>query len=290
MNSEPVNAKRSCGTTTLVVGVALVAVFWPLNWCMSGDRTHVLFFPLWLGYVLAVDGLVQRRTGTSLLRRSPAWFFALFPLSVPSWWLFEWFNERLRNWEYVGAEHFSGLEYFAYCSLSFSTVVPAVFESAELARSFSFVERFSRGPNFPRGGNGIRYRVTLAIVGAAMLVSTLLWPSICYPFVWTSIVFLLEPLCLALGRRAFTDELRRGDWRNWMALWIGGLMCGFFWEMWNFYSFPKWIYHVPFVGFGHVFEMPILGYLGYLPFAMELYLMAQLVLPPTANVPFAPRR
>ena len=39
--------------------------------------------------------------------------------------------------------------------------------------------------------------------------------------------------------------MRRGDWRPWMSLWLGGLLCGFFWEMWNLWSFPKWIYHVP---------------------------------------------
>jgi hypothetical protein len=41
--------------------------------------------------------------------------------------------------------------------------------------------------------------------------------------------------------------------------------------MWNFYSYPKWIYHIPYVDFWHIFEMPILGYGGYLPFALELY-------------------
>ena len=56
-------------------------------------------------------------------------------------------------------------------------------------------------------------------------------------------------------------------------------MCGFFWEMWNACSYPKWVYHIPGVGFGKVFEMPILGYLGYLPFALELFLLAQLALP-----------
>ena len=60
-------------------------------------------------------------------------------------------------------------------------------------------------------------------------------------------------------------------------------MCGFFWEMWNYWSYPKWIYHVPGVGFAHVFEMPLLGYLGYLPFAMELYLLGQLFLPESAR-------
>ena len=282
-------AARRSARWTLGIGVLSIAVFWPLNWCLEGDRTHILFVPLWLGYVLAVDGLVQFRTGTSLLRRAPRWFVALFPLSVPSWWLFEWFNERLQNWFYLGAERFSDVEYFWYCTLSFSTVVPAVFESAELVRSLPFIERFARGPRFPRGGDTALYRILLASTGLAMLVATLLWPTYCYPFVWTSVVFLLEPVCLALGRRAFTDDIVRGDWRPWFSLWIGGLMCGFFWEMWNIWSYPKWIYHVPFVGFGKVFEMPILGYLGYLPFAMELYLIAQLVIPRGAAIPLAPR-
>ena len=32
---------------------------------------------------------------------------------------------------------------------------------------------------------------------------------------------------------------------------------------------------MPFVGFWKVFEMPLLGYLGYIPFAMELYAIYQ---------------
>jgi hypothetical protein len=281
------SATRASGWKTLSLGGAFVALFWPLNWIY--ESTHVLFFPLWLGYVLALDGIVQLRTGTSLLTRAPRTFALLFPLSVPSWWLFEAFNERLHNWEYLGAERFSDLEYFLYASLSFSTVVPAVFESAELVRSFRFIERFAQGPKFPRAGDSTSYRWGLALLGVTLTAATLLWPRQCFPFVWMGPVFLLEPLCLALGRRAFTDELVRGDWRTWMALWLGGLLCGFFWEMWNLHSYPKWIYHVPYVGFWKVFEMPILGYLGYLPFAMELYLMAQLVLPRKAGIPLGER-
>jgi hypothetical protein len=47
-------------------------------------------------------------------------------------------------------------------------------------------------------------------------------------------------------------------------------VCGFFWEAWNFYSYPKWVYHVPFVSWLKLFEMPLLGYGGYLPFALEV--------------------
>lgn len=286
LSSSALRARRA----TLWIGLALIAVFWPVNWMLEGLRTHIYFFPLWLGYVLTLDGWVWRRTGDSMLWRNPRLFAWLFPLSVPTWWLFEAFNERLANWEYLGGEHFSDLEYFVYASVSFSTVIPAVFESAELVRSFKFIERFASGPRFPSRGDSATYRLALVAAGLAMLAATLLWPRYCYPFVWTSLVFLFEPLCLALGRRSFTEDIARGDWRNWMALWIGGLLCGFFWEMWNIASYPKWIYHVPFVGFAKVFEMPILGYLGYLPFAMELYLVANLCLPRSSPAPFAAPR
>ena len=84
------------------LGSVLLAVCWPLNWTLPGMRTAYLFFPLWLGYVLVVDALVLRRTGTSLLCRSPRDFVLLFLVSAPSWWLFEVINWRTHNWEYVG--------------------------------------------------------------------------------------------------------------------------------------------------------------------------------------------
>ncbi|HKJ26691.1 MAG TPA: hypothetical protein VJ965_03550, partial [Anaerolineales bacterium] len=97
-----------------------------------------------------------------------------------------------------------------------------------------------------------------------------------FPLLWLSIYFILEPVNLWLGNRTLADSVDKRDWRPVVALWMGALVCGFFWEMWNFYSFPKWVYHVPFVDFFHVFEMPILGYGGYLPFAMELFAMFHL--------------
>jgi hypothetical protein len=73
--------------------------------------------------------------------------------------------------------------------------------------------------------------------------------------------------------------VERGDWRPVIALSVGALICGFFWEMWNFYSDPKWIYHTPGAQFLHVFEMPLLGYAGYIPFALELYALRNFLWP-----------
>jgi hypothetical protein len=63
-----------------------------------------------------------------------------------------------------------------------------------------------------------------------------------------------------------------------LALWLGVLLTAFFWEMWNYYSWPKWTYDVPRGNWLHIFEMPLLGYGGYLPFALELHAVYHLVL------------
>ncbi|PYK92087.1 MAG: hypothetical protein DME40_05645, partial [Verrucomicrobia bacterium] len=157
---------------------------------------------------------------------------------------------------------------------SFSTVMPAVFETAELVGTFKWVERFTFGP---------RVRETAALepgfflAGAGMLLLTLVWPKYFYPFVWMSLVLILEPLNFWLGREHFMEYLERGDWRPIVSLSVGALICGFFWEMWNYYSWPKWIYHTPGAQFLEVFEMPLLGYGGYVPFALELFVLRNLL-------------
>ncbi len=110
-----------------------------------------------------------------------------------------------------------------------------------------------------------------------MLVLLFLWPHHFFPLAWLSIWFLVEPVSAALGRRSLLEDADRCDWRPFVSLALGALLCGFFWEMWNYWSFPKWYYEVPVVGFGKVFEMPILGYGGYVPFAWELFALYHLV-------------
>jgi hypothetical protein len=224
------------------VGFMLVAVCWPLNWVLPGARTSYLFFPLWLGYILIIDALVQRRTGNSLWSRSRKNFVLLFVISAPVWWLFELINLRTGNWEYTGRDLFSPLEFNLLSTVSFSTVIPAVFETAALMRSFSWMERFAAGPRVPVTRPVF---VGLLLIGLAMLALMLFLPTIFYPFAWTSLLFIFEPINYWTGRPYFLRKLREGDWRTVMSLAVGALVCGFFWEMWNYYAFPKWTYHIP---------------------------------------------
>jgi hypothetical protein len=258
------------------IGLLLIAVCWPLNWMLPGIRTSYLFFPLWLGYIFVVDALVWKRLGGSLWSRSRKDFVLLFVISSPVWWVFELINLRTGNWEYFGREIVSPFEFNLLATVAFSIVIPAIFETAELVCSFSWIDRFASGLRIPATR---RVFVGLFVIGLSMFWSMLVWPKIFYPFAWTSLLLIFEPINYWSGRPFFLEKLRVGDWRIVISLSVGALVCAFFWELWNYYSFPKWIYHIPGLGFFRIFEMPLLGYGGYVPFALELYALKNFIWP-----------
>jgi hypothetical protein len=182
---------------------------------------------------------------------------------------------RTGNWTYIGIEYFTPLGYTFWTTLSFTTVIPAVFGSAEFFASFEFVKRLKPGI---RIGTNKKVTTSFFILGWVMLALMLAWPRIFFPFMWLSLYFILEPVNVWLGNRSLAAWTDRGDWRPVIALWLGVLLTAFFWEMWNYFSYPKWIYHVPWGDWLHIFEMPLLGYGGYLPFALELYAIYHFVL------------
>ncbi len=255
-------------------GLILLTIAWIFNWSLPGMRTHLLFFPLWLGYCLTVDGLVYKRKGTSLATRSWKRYIGLFLISAPAWWLFELINMRTGNWHYLGRDQFTDVQYALYASLNFSTVIPAVFGTTELMGSWTWLRQTK---TFIKTPASKRSMVWYFLVGWIMLALLLIWPRYFYPFVWMSAYFILDPINVWLNNRSLFDYGKFGDWRPVWALWFGALTCGFFWEMWNYWSYPKWVYTTPFVQFAHIFEMPLIGYLGYLPFSMELFALYHLV-------------
>ncbi len=258
----------------LWIGLLLILVFWPLNWLLEGLRTHILFFPLWLGYILAVDGLVLWRRGSSLLQRNRWAFVGLFVASAPCWWLFEVLNWRTGNWVYLGDNEVPFLLRVVLKTINFSTVMPAVFGTAELVSTFAFVCRLRPW---------IKIKPTRPVLlgfftaGVVMLTLVLVWPATFFPLLWLSLYFTIAPFNAWRGYRTLASDTARGDWRPAVALMLGCLICGFFWEMWNIFAFPKWVYHVPPFEFLYIFEMPLLGYGGYLPFALELFALYHLI-------------
>ncbi len=252
----------------LWAGLALIAVAWPLAWSGQMPYSQHTFFPLWLGYVLTVDGLTQWRAGDSLLARSPGRFALLFLFSIPLWWLFEFANEFLGNWRYVQATEWGTLAYVALASLAFSTVMPAMFATAELYRTFP---AFARPRFWLRIAPSRRGLVGISLLGLAMFVASLVFPGQAFGLVWLGAFFMLDPINALRGGKSLAAEVAGRRWDTVLVLFAAGLTCGFFWEMWNSRSLPKWVYDVPYVDGPKLFEMPWLGYGGYLPFALEVY-------------------
>lgn len=252
----------------LWIGCALVAVFWLLAWFGPEPLRYYSFFPLWLGYIFTVDGITYRRSGTSLLARSPAGFAGLFLLSGPFWWVFEAMNERLDNWFYRLPIEYSAPIYGFLASIAFSTVIPAVFVTAELLRTFRPFQRMTRVSPLRMRRSAL---LALIATGGAMLLLVILFPGQAFPLAWLSLVFIVDPFNALRGRRSLIGQVATGRWDTVLCLFAAGIICGFFWEMWNYWSVPSWEYRVPYVGFFKIFEMPILGYGGYLPFALEIY-------------------
>jgi hypothetical protein len=250
------------------IGLALIIIFWILNWSLTGLRTHWGFFPLWLGYSLFIDALVYYRKGTSLIFKSKKLFAGLFLISTPVWWLFELYNSITQNWFYDGKQFFTDMEYFLLASLSFSTVIPAVFGTAELAGTFKWIKNFRTEKHFYPENKTI---IILFLSGNMILAFIIIFPKIFYPLVWISVFLFIEPINVWLKNKTIFDYTSQGEWRHIIALSVGCLLCGFFWEMWNYFSYPKWIYDLPMVNILHVFEMPFPGYLGYLFFPLELF-------------------
>ena len=256
------------------LGLALVAIFWFAAWTHLGVLGEHSFFPLWLGYIFTVDGLVARRTGASLLMRAPRDFVLLFFLSAPIWWVFEGLNDFVLNWHYLIPADYSVAQMIVESTIAFSTVIPAVFETTELILSFDFIEHWRGASHFDLSP---RLLWSMMFMGAFGFAALVLAPRYAFPLTWVWLALIIDPLNHLRGRASLIAQLARGDYRTLIGLASGVLICGFFWEMWNYCSFPKWYYTVPFFGWLHVFEMPLLGYLGYIPFAWELYALSQWV-------------
>lgn len=249
-----------------LLGLLLIAIAWPLSQQISQN----LFFPLWLGFILLVDGLVLRRTGTSLVVRSPKIMVVMFIVASPYWWAFEGINEITQNWVYVTSteEDSGGLVGVIQASLSYSTVVPAVFEVSELIGSFGFIKRFARLPSLVLS----RPQIILAgVFGLGSLVTMLIWPTYLFPMTWLCLFFIFDPINNLTGRPSIIAQVKNGDYRTVVAFALGALVCGFFWEMWNRDASVSWEYNIGYLDFARIFQMPLLGYGGYLPFGLETY-------------------
>lgn len=262
------------------VGFVSTGIMWLFAWTRFpwfADFQIYTFTPLWVGYIFVVNAVTFQRTGHCLVIDRPGYFLALFPLSAVAWWFFEYFNRFVQNWYYVGGEGIGPWEYVLHGTHSFSTVLPAVLSTAQCLGSFSFLDRAFRDlwavdlDLHPMWG-----WVSLGLGGAG-LFGIGVWPNYLFPLLWVSPLLVIVGVQWVVSEDTVFSRLADGDWRPVCIPALAGLVCGFFWEMWNSRSLAHWEYAIPYVHGFQLFEMPILGYGGYVPFGLECAVVAGLI-------------
>jgi hypothetical protein len=275
----------------------MIGAGWLVLWTQSSIWNLVAFWALWTGTALLF--WQASKAGYPGVRRH-----ALLSLvSVPLWWWFEFVNQRTQNWLYIdpfdrfldgltaidaltqaswrslAPSDSSALWYALLSSLAFSTVVPAITSAT------AFIRGLRPGDatlSVATAGTG---RLALGL-GVSLQALVFVFPELMYPFVWVAPLLIVDGIATLLTGRSFVTDLLRGRWREAVTIAFAGLICGGLWEFWNYWSVPSWEYRVPHLGFWKLFEMPLLGYGGYIPFAWFIVRLVQMLdraLPPAVS-------
>ena len=256
----------------------LLGAAWILAWSRF-SWFHTLqpftFTPLWVGYIILINALTFRRVGGCLLTKAPRYFVLLFPVSSVFWWYFEYLNRFVQNWFYQGVESFGPGLYAVHASVAFSTVLPAVVSTAEWLGTHPWLQTgYSKPVSLtpPRA-----YGWVVLAMTALTLFGVGIWPNYLFPLLWVSPLIAIASVQVALGGETYFSGLSAGEWHRIYIPALAALQCGVCWELWNYFSYAKWVYTVPFVDRFDIFEMPLLGYSGYLPFGLVCMVVAGLI-------------
>ena len=232
------------------LGVAVLTGGWILAWTrfpwMPVACQRQTYLPLWLGLILVANALCYRRSGRSLLTHATGPFLWSFPASSLFWWFFEYLNRYVWNWYYVGIAEIGDIQYVIFATLSFATVLPGI---ASVAAWLGTYRAFTDGAYAGMWRVNVRSpfsRIVMAILSAFGLIGIVFIPEIAYPFLWISPLMGVVLVQVLRRAKSVLEDLADGDW-----------------------SLAKWIYAVPYVHRFQVWEMPLLGFGGYLPFGME---------------------
>lgn len=248
------------------------------------------FTPIvWTGYILFVDAIVFVLKGRSLVMTDRLELLVIAAVSIAFWWLCEFYNApRFWNsdlelwWHYHNLEPNLMLRRAGY-DWAFATILPLQFVTAEVF-SVTIFKRWNGGPSMKISKALLSILIVLGIVG---VVGPIIYPSAWLaPVIWLSFIFLVDPINAIRGWPSISGDLARGDWRRLASLLGAGLVCGFLWEFFNYWAISKWTYTVPYLGNIKLFEMPLLGFLGFPPFAVEcwvIYILVRSFLLPAAR-------
>lgn len=265
----------------------VLAVSWIFMWGRVKifiSLEYYTFVPLWWAFIMILDGIVYKRNnGVSLVSKKPHMMQLIAVVSCLSWFVFEYLNFFvLENWYYPNNEIFTNFGNIFWFALSYTTVLPAIFEWYMLLKTFDFFKnRYSNGPKLSVSK---KLLVIYYILGLILAFGMGYYPFELFWVLWVALVPLLSAAMGIMGYWTPFTSIKKGNWSPMLLIAIATVLNGFFWEFWNFGSewfhngMPTnpnyWQYSVPYLDKVHIFsEMPILGYFGYLFFGINCWIL-----------------
>lgn len=255
------------------LGLALI-IFAQINFVLVIKPLAYWYIPIvWWGFILVVDGITNKISGKSMISTYPKEFVFLVALSVPFWSIFEVYNIFTHSWYYV--------HYFWYVHLfDFMIIMPAFMETFSLVGVLGFGKRFDNKKITTKvKKRNEKYQISiiklLVVVGFFAAILPIIIPKSSYPFEWFGLFLFIDPLNYLTGRPSIIKIVSTGRRGILIQSALAGLITGFFMEFWNYQAYPKWYYAFTATGL-KLFEMPLQGFLGYIPFMMVVFLFFSL--------------
>jgi hypothetical protein len=226
----------------------------------------------WWSYILVVDAWIYRRRGTSLLTSRRELFALQCLLSIAFWCVFEAYNRILPGWRYENLTGDLSVRFFGY-AVSFATIMPGMFLTTELIQTY---RAYADVRSATRYWSETLLRIS-QWTGVAFCVLPVFapdaWRGYLWCFVWTGWLLMLEPINYRRGMPSLYRDWEHGQWSRTVQLLMAGALCGLLWEFWNMWAHTKWVYIFPPGILGKYFEMPVIGFLGFLPFVLDYFAM-----------------
>lgn len=235
---------------------------------------------LWWSFAFMIDGVVFMRTGgRSLASIRHRELVGIAFASILGWMIFEYFNFFVDdNWYYPQGKQLAASEFLCFSMLASTAVFPISFEFYSLFNTFEgFKKKYSNGPKIvlPNWFKNALFAICFLIMFAISY-----FPDVLFFTVWLCPLVLLALMLNRFNIWSPFTPIKDGNWSPLLLIALSWVVAGLFVECWNYFSATHvgeaiitentlyWAYSVPYVNTLHLFEMPLLGYLGYLPYGV----------------------
>lgn len=264
------------------IGIAITVTFGILifgNFTEPKFLVYYGFIPTFWGYSMILDGIVYKRTnGNSFFSNSIRLLIPMATSSTLCWAIFAYMNFFVdANWYYPIGNYISQPAFYLYAFAGGMTLTPLVIINYQLLKTFpKLTQRFSYGPKIILPKN---IRIAVLIGTLALMYAVTHFPFLLFPMLWLGPAIILGLVLDFIGLwTPFKPIAEKGNWSPLALVALAGLFQGFLWEGTNYFSASHhpfaadvpgyWIYSLPYVNVLHIFEMPLLGFFGYMPYAV----------------------